>query len=225
MLLKLHKVKKSFKNFGVTTDVVSGASISVDKGEIVAIAGASGCGKTTLLNIIGGLTRPDSGTIFFNDEDITQISDRKYSSLRRKEFGYIFQTFKLIASESVMSNITLPARLDGTFDSVAADRARESMERLGILNLEKNRCALLSGGQKQRVAIARALINNPSMILADEPTANLDAATAKGIFSIIEEMKKNGKGIILVTHDEKMLKKADKCFFMSDGIIKRMKSR
>ena len=217
MILSIKNIHKKYKIAGKKITIIDNLSLNIDKSEIVAITGRSGCGKTTLLNIITGITKPDSGEIFFKDKKFRFYSDFVMSGLRNREIGQIFQTFRLLEDETVMSNVMLPARIRGRAGSQIRNYAIEILGKTGIPEYQNTKTGLLSGGQKQRVAIARALINSPSLILADEPDANLDVNTSLEIFSILEMLKKEGKSIIIVTHKDYMLQKADRTYKMDNG--------
>lgn len=220
MILRVENIRKEYRIAGVRKNVLSGIDLLLTAGQICAITGASGCGKTTLMNVIAGITAPDGGTVSINDRRMRYALDMLSSRRRNREIGFIFQTFRLLNDETVLSNVLLPARILGRVDAETRERADEMMERLRIYKYRKTKAAILSGGQKQRVAIARALVNRPALILADEPTANLDKRTAREIFDILFDLKKEGKAVLIVTHDEYFHKKADLVYAMEDGRLK-----
>ncbi len=220
MILRVENIRKEYRIAGVRKNVLSGIDLLLTAGQICAITGASGCGKTTLMNVIAGITAPDGGTVSINDRRMRYALDMLSSRRRNREVGFIFQTFRLLNDETVLSNVLLPARILGRVDAETRERADEMMERLRIYKYRKTKAAILSGGQKQRVAIARALVNRPALILADEPTANLDKRTAREIFDILLDLKKEGKAVLIVTHDEYFHKKADLVYAMEDGRLK-----
>lgn len=220
MILRVEDVRKQYRIAGVKRTVLSGIDLLLTAGQICAITGASGCGKTTLMNVIAGITPPDGGMVSINDRRIHFALDVLSSRRRNREIGFIFQTFRLLNDETVRSNVLLPARIRGRVDAETRERADEMMERLKIYKFRKTRAAVLSGGQKQRVAIARALVNRPALILADEPTANLDRRTAREIFDILLNLKKEGKAVLIVTHDEYFHKEADLVYTMENGKLK-----
>lgn len=217
MLLALDKINKHFKIAGKKVTIINDLSLQLDKGEIIAITGRSGCGKTTLLNIITGITRPDSGSILFNGKKMWYHSDILMSRVRNRKIGQIFQTFRLLEDETVISNVMLPARIRGKAGRKVREYGMSILEKAGIAEYYNTKTGLLSGGQKQRVAVARAMINSPELILADEPTANLDVETSLEIFSLLEMLRAEGKSIIIVTHTDYMLKKADRMYKMDSG--------
>ncbi len=222
MLLDVKNISKSFKIAGSRINIINDLSIEINRGEIIAITGRSGCGKTSLLNILTGITRPDSGLILFNGKRLHVHSDFLMSRVRNREIGQIFQTFRLIDEETVMSNVMMPARIRGKAGRKVKDYALEILNIAGIIEFKDTKTGLLSGGQKQRVAIARAMVNRPSLILADEPTANLDAETSMDIFKLIEMLKSEGKSIIIVTHSEYMLRIADNSYKMENGTLTKL---
>jgi len=217
MVISIKNINKSYRIAGQKISIIDNLSMELDKGEIIAITGRSGCGKTTLLNIINGITRPDNGEIFFREKKLRYWSDLSMSKIRNREIGQIFQTFRLLEDETVMSNVMMPARIRGRAGSSVRNYAIEILGKAGIAEFQNTKAGLLSGGQKQRVAIARAIVNRPSLILADEPDANLDVETSMEIFSLLELLKREGKSIIIVTHKDYMLKKADRTYKMEKG--------
>lgn len=217
MLLTLEKISRKFKIAGEGVPVLQSLDFSIDRGEIVSITGRSGCGKTTLLNIMTGITRPDRGSIFFDGSRVYHQFDFIMSRLRNRHMGQIFQTFRLLDDETVLNNILLPARISGNAGREVKKRALEMLERTGLRGFENTRAGFLSGGQKQRAAIARALVKNPQLILADEPTANLDSETSTEIFTLLEELKNEGRALIIVTHKDEMHHKSERVYKMENG--------
>jgi len=222
MLLKLENINKSFRIAGKKTRVLNDLSFEINKGEIVSITGKSGCGKSTMLNIIAGLIKADTGKMFLREKRIRNFFDIITSRRRNREFGFIFQNFRLMNDETVKANILLPARIRGRVNKEVSLYADELMTKLDIAEYKNTKTGRLSGGQKQRVAIARALINKPSMILADEPTANLDKKTALEIFSILQDIKKQGTAILIITHTDYMHKKSNRTYLMEEGVLKKI---
>jgi len=221
-ILSLKGIHKHFKIAGSRVTIIDNVSLDLKEGEIVALTGKSGCGKSTLLNIITGITRPDDGRIEFRDKRIHYWSDIFMSRLRNREIGQIFQTFRLLEEETVMSNILMPARIKGRAGKQVKDYALEILGRTGMADFKNTRTGLLSGGQKQRVAISRAIVNRPSLILADEPDANLDAATSMDIFRLLEMLRDEGKSILIVTHKDYMLKNANRTYTMEKGTLREI---
>lgn len=225
-MLELEKIKKNFKIAGKKKNILYEISFKINAGEIIAITGESGCGKTTILNIISGLTSPDKGKLYLDKKKINFFLDIVPAFIRSRKVGLIFQTFRLINEETVKSNILLSARIRGIVNKKIEKNIDNILEKLKILEFKNTKAGVLSGGQKQRVTIARALINDPQIILADEPTANLDKKTSKDIFQILENLaKKENKAIIIVTHKEYMLKRATKVYEMKNSKLKLLKRK
>jgi putative ABC transport system ATP-binding protein len=193
--------------------------LTVAPGEFVAVTGPSGCGKSTLLNLIGGLDSPTSGEIRLRGERIDQAGEARRARLRRSEIGFVFQFFNLILNLTVRDNVELPALLAGVPAREARRRTSELLERLGLQDTGERVPGDLSGGQQQRVAIARALVNRPSLLLADEPTGNLDSGAAREVMSVLRERHGEGQTIVLVTHDLRIASAADRVIGMRDGQI------
>jgi ABC-type lipoprotein export system ATPase subunit len=220
MLLRLTEINKEFRLKEGKRKVLNGLNLDVESGEIVSITGKSGCGKTTLLNLIAGLTAPDSGSVFFNEKKVSYLFDNSLSRRRNREMGFIFQTFKLLDEETVLSNVLLPARILGSLKKTSREYIDDILFSLDIYNFRRDRVGILSGGQKQRVAVARALVNRPSLILADEPAANLDKKTSIELFDILCRLRDEGKALIVITHKEYMHDKSDRVYNMDRGILK-----
>lgn len=213
-------VKNLTKVFMQGTDevrAVNNASFTIKKGEMVAIVGQSGSGKTTLLNLIGGIEKPTSGSVEIDGLAIQSADDMQLSKIRRQKIGYIFQDFNLIPILTAEENIIMPLLLDSK--KVNKKYLRSVSDFLGISNRLKHLPSEMSGGQKQRVAIARALINQPSIILADEPTGNLDKKTADEIMQLLIEINRNGNTVILVTHEKKYADMCSRKIYISDGVV------
>jgi ABC-type lipoprotein export system ATPase subunit len=222
MILRVENIQKQYRIAGVRKQILDGIDLVLTGGQICSITGKSGCGKTTFLNVIAGITLPDGGSVYINDRKMVYALDMIASRRRNREIGFIFQTFRLLNDETVLSNVLLPARIRGRVGKDTLILADEILERLKIYKFKKTKTAILSGGQKQRVAIARALVNRPNLILADEPTANLDRKTAREIFNILLDLKKEGKAILIVTHDEYMHQLSDLVCTMEDGRLKAL---
>lgn len=223
MPLEIIDIKKKFKIAGEKKQILSGINLSVAAGELVSLTGKSGCGKTTLFNVISGLIPASSGRVVINGRTVRRFPDILTSRTRNREIGFVFQTFRLLNDESVYSNVLLPARIKGWAGKGTIAHADELLSRLKIYEYRNMKAAQLSGGQKQRVAIARALINRPSIILADEPTANLDTETASGIFEILISLKNENRSVVVITHSEYMHSISDRSFVMDNGLLERMK--
>ncbi|AQQ08584.1 Lipoprotein-releasing system ATP-binding protein LolD [Sedimentisphaera cyanobacteriorum] len=224
-IISCEKLCKSYPLGQSRIDVLKGADLSVQDGEFVVIVGASGSGKSTLLHILGALDKPDSGKVFFSEEQISRYSGRKLDSYRNQNIGFVFQFYHLIEELNVMENILIPAMAGcsairwAAKSSSAKNRGRQLAERLGLSERLKHRPSQLSGGERQRAAIGRALINNPRVLLADEPTGNLDWHTGTEILDILKDFHKNGQTILLVTHDERIASMADRVVAIQDGAI------
>ncbi|MCI6580700.1 MAG: ABC transporter ATP-binding protein [Oscillospiraceae bacterium] len=199
--------------------ILNGMDIRIREGEFVAIVGESGSGKSTLMNIIGALDRPTEGTYYFNGEDISEFSDKKLSLVRNKEIGFVFQNFNLIPRTSALKNVELPMMYAGKGRKERTKRAKELLETVGMAERSDHNPNELSGGQKQRVAIARAMANDPSIILADEPTGALDTKTGRVVMDIFHELHKSGKTIILITHSPELARETERIITISDGCI------
>jgi putative ABC transport system ATP-binding protein len=196
---------------------LSDVDLALGHGEFLAVTGPSGCGKSTLLNLVGGLDRPTAGEIYLHGERVDHAGESRRARLRRTELGFVFQFFNLIDNLTVADNVELPALLAGVPAREARRRASELLERLGLEETVGRVPGSLSGGQQQRVAIARALVNRPSVLLADEPTGNLDSAAAREVVSVLRERSQEGQTIVLVTHDLRVASAAGRVLSMRDG--------
>ena len=218
-MIQLSEAKKIYGKGESTVHALSGISLNIQKGEFVAITGKSGCGKTTLLNIIGLLDNLTEGHYTLNGQDIRHLSDKAKARLRFQTFGYIFQSFNLLSSHTVAENVALPLGYAGVPKQERLARAAEMLRKVGLLDKMKAYPNELSGGQQQRVAIARALINHPPIILADEPTGNLDSRSSAQIMDILAELADEGATLLLVTHDAGVARRAGRRVRMEDGRI------
>jgi putative ABC transport system ATP-binding protein len=212
-------LRRTYRTSGRETAAVRGVDLDVDVGEWVAIMGPSGCGKSTLLHILGGLDRPDHGTISLGDDELTAMSETQLAVLRRRRIGYVFQFFNLVSDLSVAENVELPLLLAGTSRAGARARREALLDRLGLGELGSSSPAQLSGGQQQRVAIARALANEPEVLLADEPTGNLDSAAMAEVLDVLRAHHDAGQTIVMVTHDDRVGAAADRVIHMADGLV------
>jgi putative ABC transport system ATP-binding protein len=218
-MLKVSDLKKEFKSGDSTVKAVDGINLSVPSGAFSAIIGKSGSGKSTLLSLLGALDKPTSGTIEIENEDVTKFRDNKLIDYRRRKVGFIFQNYNLIPNLSALENVMLPMEFAGVNSEDRRKRAELLLEEVGISSdKHKRKPARLSGGEQQRVAIARSLANRPKLILADEPTGNLDSKTGKIIINLLCSLAKTEKTtIVAVTHDQGIAKLADKTFHLKDG--------
>ena len=217
-ILKVQNLTKKYGKKDTEVVALDNVSFSVEKGEFIAIVGASGSGKSTLLHLMGGVDKPTSGKVFINDKDIYQLSKDDLAIFRRREIGIIYHFYNLIPILNVKENILLPCNLDGK--KVEEKHLQEIIELLGLSNREEHLPNQLSGGQQQRVAIGRAIINNPSIILADEPTGNLDSKSSKEIIELLKKSnKKYNQTILLITHDMSIAEQADRIIKIQDGKI------
>lgn len=217
-ILKVENLTKTYGSGENLVHAVDDVSFSVEKGEFVAIVGASGSGKSTLLHLIGGVDRPTSGKIFVDGNDISKMNDDKLAVFRRRQVGIVYQFYNLIPILTVEENITLPCDLDGR--GVDRERLEMILDSFGLRSRRKHLPNQLSGGQQQRTSIARALINNPSLVLADEPTGNLDSKSSEEVMSMLKMCNQSyGQTVIMITHNLDIAKQADRIITISDGKI------
>lgn len=217
-ILRVENLVKTYKNGNTTINAVDNVSFSVEKGDFVAIVGASGSGKSTLLHLLGGVDRPTSGKVFIDNVDIYSMNNDALAIFRRRQVGLIYQFYNLIPILNVEENIVLPCKLDGK--NVSKDRLNEIIDTLGLSTRRKHLPNELSGGQQQRVSIGRAIINNPALVLADEPTGNLDSKSSEEIMELLEmSNQKYGQTIIMITHDEELAMHAKRIISIEDGQI------
>jgi putative ABC transport system ATP-binding protein len=202
-----------------TVRALNGINLSIQKNEYVALMGPSGSGKSTLMNIIGCLDTPTSGEYFLNGPNVAQLSDSELAAIRNKEIGFVFQTFNLLPRLTALQNVALPLVYAGIPEAERLKKAKEVLEQVGLGDRIKHRPNELSGGQRQRVAVARALVNHPSIILADEPTGNLDTKTSEEIMQLLDIIHQAGNTIVLVTHEEDIALHAKRVVRMRDGIV------
>jgi len=216
--IELKEIVKTYSKGKLAVPVLQGIDLSIDEGELVAIMGPSGSGKSTLMNIIGLLDRPTSGELMIAGKRIElTMSDRMLATLRAEKIGFVFQTFNLLPKLSALSNVLVPTAYSGKVKAKRYSRARELLEKVGLGNRVKHRPTELSGGENQRVAIARALINDPDIILADEPTGNLDSKSGAGIINVLSDLNKEGKTVAIITHDEKIAENSKRIIEIFDG--------
>ena len=222
-MIEIEGITKSFgqlqKSFG-QLQVLKGIDLNIDKGEVVSIVGPSGAGKTTLLQIIGTLDKADSGRIIINGTDVSRMKEKELSAFRNKEIGFVFQFHQLLPEFTALENVTIPALIKGVFMADARKKSLEMLDFLGLSARASHKPAELSGGEKQRVAVARALINNPSVVLADEPSGSLDTKNKEELHNLFFELRdKLGQTFVIVTHDEGLAGQTDRTIHMLDGRI------
>jgi len=218
-MIEFNDIAKSFTSGAIKTEVLKGVSFKVDKGEFVSIMAPSGTGKTTLLNVLGCLMKATSGSYLFEGHDIETLNDDQLSEIRNKKIGFVFQTFNLLEKTSALDNVLLPLVYSDIYPADASKKASGLLEAVGLKERIHYKPNELSGGQQQRVAIARALINDPAVILADEPTGNLDSASAKEIMEIFKSLHNQGRTIIVVTHDNSIARQAGRAIYLKDGRV------
>ena len=218
-LIKITNIKRDFPLGNEIVYVLKGIDLEIKKGEYVALMGPSGSGKSTLMNILGCLDTPTSGTYILNGKHVSEMQDDELAGIRNKEIGFVFQTFNLMPRTTALDNVALPMVYAGFSKSERIERATEVLTQVGLDDRMDHKPNQLSGGQRQRVAVARALVNRPSIILADEPTGNLDSKTSVEIMNLFNEIHTNGNTLILVTHEEEIAAYAHRIIRLRDGII------
>lgn len=218
-IIKIRNIIRDFQLGQETVHVLKGIDLDIDKGEYVAIMGPSGSGKSTLMNLIGCLDTPTAGTYILNGKDVSQMSDDELAEIRNKEIGFVFQTFNLLPRTTALDNVALPMVYAGASKKDRTERAIKVLADVGLSDRMDHRPNQLSGGQRQRVAVGRALVNKPSIILADEPTGNLDSKTGVEIMNLFEDIHKAGNTIIVVTHEEEIASHAQRVIRLRDGMI------
>ncbi len=216
-MIKLTAIEKVYRTSTIETLALDNINLEIPKGEFVSIMGPSGCGKSTLLNVMGLLDNPSKGTIEIDGMEISRYSDKKLARLRNQKIGFIFQSFHLINDLSVLDNVEIPLLYRTSTGRNRRELAKEALEKVGLSNRMKHFPSQLSGGQKQRVAIARAIVGKPEIILADEPTGNLDSVMGAEILNILLQLNQEGATIAMVTHDEQMARKTNRLIRIFDG--------
>lgn len=220
-MLKASKIQKSFQNEGVSTPVLRGIDVEIEQGEFVCIMGKSGSGKSTFLNILSSLDKADQGEVIFEQRDIATLDDEASAKLRRESFGFVFQSPKMVKNLNILDNIVLPSTEYKSNKNHVISRALSLMKEIGIEEIAHKKITQVSGGQLQRAGICRALINNPKIIFADEPTGALDSKSTGEVLELFSKFHKEGKTIIMVTHDVNVASKAQRVLIMKDGSICR----
>jgi putative ABC transport system ATP-binding protein len=221
VLIRTEDLWKIYEMGAEKVNALRGISLEVNMGEYVAIMGPSGSGKSTLMNLIGCLDTPTRGNYYLNDKLVSQMNDDELARIRNKEIGFVFQTFNLLPRATAAHNVELPLVYNGTESEIRKRKAGEALQMVDLEYRATHKPNELSGGERQRVAIARALVNNPSLILADEPTGNLDTNTGKEIMKILEKLHHQGNTIIIVTHEHDIATYADRILYIRDGAIER----
>jgi len=219
VLLKLSNIKKVYRMDGISIKALDGISLMIREGEFVAITGASGSGKSTLMHIIGCLDTPTNGEVFLEGQKVSDLTERQLAIVRNKKIGFVFQQFNLLARTSALENVALPLIYSSLSESEIEEKAKEALNMVGLSNRLDHQPNQLSGGQQQKVAIARALVTSPSLILADEPTGNLDSKSGQEILKIFQQLNNQGNTIILVTHNQQVAANAQRIIKIKDGKI------
>ena len=218
-MITIKDIKKSFGSL----EVLKGIDLHIEKGEVVSIVGPSGAGKTTLLQIIGTLDKPDCGSVIIDNVDVTTLSQKKLADFRNRHIGFVFQFHQLLPEFTALENIMIPAYIAGAGKKAAKQRAEELLQFMGLSDRAKHKPNELSGGEKQRVAVARALVNNPAVILADEPSGSLDSKNKEELHQLIFDLRdKFGQTFVIVTHDEQLASITDRTIHMRDGLLENL---
>lgn len=219
-IIVCQNLSKVYQEGRLATTVLQGVNLTVEKGELLAIVGTSGSGKSTLLHLLGALDAPTTGEVTFNDNNIHKLSSKQQAKWRNQELGFVYQFHHLLSEFTALENVAMPLLIAGEPVKVAQQKATALLERVGLSKRIQHRPAELSGGERQRVAIARALINKPSLVLADEPTGNLDAKSAESVYQLLRELNSElGTAFIVVTHDQQLANKLHRQLYMTNGIL------
>ncbi|MHA2294870.1 MAG: ABC transporter ATP-binding protein [Candidatus Hodarchaeales archaeon] len=221
-VVKIVGLTKSYQMGEVTIPALRGVNMEVFSGQLVSIVGPSGCGKTTLLNMIGGLDKPTEGKIFVNGNDMTTLNDKDLTRIRRHEIGFVFQSYNLLPVLSAFENVELPMLIAGVNRETRSSRTRELLQTVGLDDRRNHRPDELSGGERQRVAIARSMANNPSILLADEPTGDLDTENGQMVLNLLKKVNKSGQTVLIVTHDMTLADQTEKVIVLRDGLVEKI---
>lgn len=225
-VLETRRVTKAFGEGEARVEALRGVDLAVQAGEMLAIMGRSGSGKSTLLTLLGGVDVPSTGQVLLEDRDLATMSDDERTLIRRQRIGFVFQQFNLLPILTAEENVALPMELDGVPQAEALERAREMLDRVGMTARRSHLPGKMSGGEQQRVAVARALVIRPAIVLADEPTGNLDSVTGQRLSGLLRELvDQQGQTIVLVTHDPAVAALADRVIYLSDGLVEREERR
>jgi len=221
LIIDIRNITKTYHMGDIEVKALRGVSFTAEKGEFIAVMGASGSGKSTMMDIMGCLASPSSGEYYLEDEEVSNLSDNRLAEIRNRKIGFVFQSFNLLPRTTALHNVELPLIYGGTSRKERRKKAFESLEAVGLADRVDHKSNELSGGQIQRVAIARALVNNPSLIFADEPTGNLDTKSSGEIMSIFERLNEEGSTLIMVTHEPEIAQHAQRVIQLRDGLISK----